>query len=197
MLLAAGLGPVAGADEAGRGACAGPLVAAAVVLDSDQAVTGLKDSKLLSPSTRDGLYDVILSKAAAVSWVLVEAAQCDQMGMGVANLHALRQAVLGLDLQPGFVITDGFYVGGLGVPSMGMWKGDRMADCVSAASIIAKVTRDRIMDDLDAVYPQYEFAKHKGYATALHQKYLDELGPCPQHRLSYGNVARTSRVEAS
>jgi len=199
MLLAAGLGPVAGADEAGRGACAGPLVAAAVILSTDpeREIPGLNDSKALSPSRRDRLYPLIFRNAAAVSWVAVEARECDRMGIQAANLFALRTAVQRLGTAPGFVITDGFAVDGLDVPSVGMWKGDQVAPCVSAASIIAKVTRDRIMDDLDEIWPEYEFAKHKGYATALHQSHLDELGPSPQHRMNYGNVARTARVEPS
>ena len=198
-LLAAGLGPVAGADEAGRGACAGPLVAAAVILspDPDRQIPGLDDSKALSPVARQRLYPLIVARAAAVAWTAVEARDCDRMGVQQANLTALRTAVLSLDIVPGFVITDGFFVPGLGVESLGMWKGDQLVACVSAASIIAKVTRDRIMDDLDDVYPGYEFSKHKGYATALHQRHLEELGPCPQHRMNYGNVARTARVDPS
>jgi len=199
MLLAAGLGPVAGADEAGRGACAGPLVAAAVILsqDPDRQIPGLTDSKLLSPAKRDRLYPLIFERAEAVSWVAIEARQCDSMGIQAANLAALRTAVLTLKVRPGFVITDGFAVDGLGAPSVGMWKGDRSVACVSAASIVAKVTRDRIMDELDEIFPGYEFSTHKGYATAVHQSRLDALGPCPQHRMSYGNVARATRVEAS
>jgi len=199
MLWSAGLGPVAGADEAGRGACAGPLVAAAVVLSSepDQQIPGLNDSKLLSPRARDRLYPIILRQAAACSWVVVQASQCDAMGLQAANLHALRQAVLELKVRPGFVITDGFGVDGLSMPSLGMWKGDRVAACVAAASIIAKVTRDRIMDELAEIFPGYQFDKHKGYATAVHQRHLEALGPCCQHRLSYGNVARTARVDLS
>ncbi|MCL2736134.1 MAG: ribonuclease HII [Propionibacteriaceae bacterium] len=199
MLDLAGLGPVAGADEAGRGACAGPLVAAAVVLSSEPGhdIPGLNDSKALTHRQRDRLYPLILERAAAVCWYVVEAPDCDRMGIQAANLEALRQAVLGLDVTPGFVITDGFFVPGLPVPSLGMWKGDQVARCVSAASIVAKVTRDAIMDDLDLVYPGYEFSKHKGYVTAVHQRRLDELGPCPQHRLSYGNVARAAKVEPS
>jgi len=196
MLLTAGLGPVAGADEAGRGACAGPLVAAAVILstDPDCQVAGLNDSKALRPTTRETLYSLILTHAAAVSWVVVEAEDCDRMGIQAANLHALRLAVETLTLSPGFAIIDGFPVDSLGVPSIAMWKGDQVVACVSAASIVAKVTRDRIMDDLDKVYPEYEFSRHKGYATAVHQQHLNELGPCPQHRMSYGNVPRRGKL---
>ena len=197
MLLAAGLGPVAGADEAGRGACAGPLVAAAVILPEDHQIVGLDDSKRLSEAKREELFPLIHEQALAVSCVILEAADCDTMGIQKANLHALRLAVEALSISPGFVITDGFAVPGLGIPSVGMWKGDQVSPWVSAASIVAKVTRDRIMVALDATYPRYEFSRHKGYATPLHQRHLDEYGPCPQHRMSYGNVARTARVEPS
>ena len=190
MLLEAGLGPVAGADEAGRGACAGPLVAAAVMLDPERPIEGLDDSKALSALARERLFPLILQRASAVSVVRVEAEDCDRLGIQVANLSALRQAILRLEARLGFVLVDGFRVDGLGVPSLGMWKADQVAPSVSAASIVAKVTRDRLMVELDGLYPGYQFAKHKGYATALHQRCLDELGPCPQHRLSYGNVVR-------
>lgn len=195
LLEAAGLGPVAGADEAGRGACAGPLVAAAVILDPGRMIAGLNDSKALSAAQRERLYPLILDRAVAVHWVAVAPDECDRLGIQAANLMALREAVRGLARRPGFVITDGFHVDGLGVPNLGMWKGDRVARPVSAASIVAKVVRDHLMDDLDSVYPEYEFGKHKGYATALHQAHLDRLGPSPVHRMSYGNVARTSKVD--
>jgi len=194
LLTRAGLGPIAGADEAGRGACAGPLVAAAVILSADPAkrIDGLADSKTLSAQTRQRLYDVIVGQAVAVAWVEISSADCDALGIQQANLAALRRAVVALDPSPGFVITDGFAVPGLSVPSIGMWKADQVVSCVAAASIVAKVTRDRLMARLDAVYPAYGFAIHKGYATASHQRQLDLRGPCPQHRLSYGNVARAA-----
>ena len=196
-LWAAGLGPVAGADEAGRGACAGPLVAAAVILAPDEDIPGLTDSKALSATARDRLLEVICDRAVAWSCVSVPAEECDRLGIQAANLGALRQAVQGLSVAPGFVITDGFAVDGLDSPSLGMWKADQVAACVSAASIIAKVTRDRYMAALDATYPQYEFGKHKGYATATHQRHLAAYGPCPEHRLSYANVRQQARVEPS
>ncbi|HMR13750.1 MAG TPA: ribonuclease HII, partial [Arachnia sp.] len=144
-LARAGLGPVAGADEAGRGACAGPLVAAAAILDPSRPIPGLDDSKALTAAARDRMYDVILAKAVAVAWAVVEPAECDALGMHQADLHGLRRAVGRLDVPANFVITDGFPVDGLGVPGVAMWKGDKVAACVSAASIVAKVTRDRIM----------------------------------------------------
>ena len=188
----AGLGPVAGADEAGRGACAGPLVAAAAILDPARPIQGLDDSKALTAAARDRMYDVILAEAVAVAWAVVEPGECDALGMHQADLHGLRRAVGRLDVAANFVITDGFPVDGLGVPGVAMWKGDKVAACVSAASIVAKVTRDRIMIGHDAEYPQYGFAIHKGYCTSAHQAALDEHGPSPIHRWCFDNVVRSA-----
>ncbi|NNG19531.1 ribonuclease HII [Naumannella sp. ID2617S] len=192
-LARAGLGPVAGADEAGRGACAGPLVAAAVILGDGRSrqIGGLKDSKLMTAAARDRAYAEILDKALAWAVVEVSPGECDRLGMHVANISALRRALGRLGAVPGFVLTDGFPVDGLGVPGLAVWKGDRVAACVAAASVIAKVTRDRMMTELDRVHPAYEFGVHKGYCTPLHQRHLDELGPCPEHRMRYENVSRT------
>jgi ribonuclease HII len=196
-LVRVGLGPVAGADEAGRGACAGPLVAGAVILSEarHRQIKGLNDSKLLTARARERLYDEITAKALAWSVVAVEPEECDQLGMHVANILALRRALLRLDVAPTYVLTDGFPVDGLGVPGLAVWKGDRVAACVSAASILAKVTRDRIMCELDARYPAYAFAVHKGYCTPLHQERLDAHGPSATHRMRFDNVARTTRVD--
>ncbi|MBK7821522.1 MAG: ribonuclease HII [Tessaracoccus sp.] len=193
----AGLGPVAGADEAGRGACAGPLVAAAAILDPARPIAGLDDSKALTAATRARMYDQILATAVAVAWALIEPAECDALGMHQADLHGLRRAVGRLDVAANFVITDGFPVDGLGVPGVAMWKGDKVAACVSAASIVAKVTRDRIMVGYDADYPQYGFAVHKGYCTSAHQAALDEHGPSPIHRWCFDNVVRSARLIGS
>lgn len=196
-LARAGLTPVAGADEAGRGACAGPLVAAATILSErkSQHITGLRDSKLLTERAREELYEEILAKAVAVAWVEMSPADCDRLGMHVADITALRRAVLRLSTPPAFVITDGFPVDGLGVGGVGMWKGDQVAACVAAASIVAKVTRDRIMKGYETEYPGYEFAVHKGYCTPLHQDRLDSLGPCDIHRMRWDNVKRATRLE--
>ncbi|MCW2805851.1 MAG: ribonuclease [Propionibacteriaceae bacterium] len=198
-LKRAGLDPVAGADEAGRGACAGPLVAGAVILSDAKSkqISGLNDSKLLSAAQRERCYAEIMEKALAWSVVSVEPAECDALGMHVANISALRRALLRLDVAPTYVLTDGFSVDGLGVPGLAVWKGDRVAACVAAASIIAKVTRDRIMCELHEVYPQYEFSVHKGYCTPLHQERLDRYGPSATHRMRYENVSRTARVLSS
>lgn len=190
-LVRAGLGPVAGADEAGRGACAGPLVAAAVILDPVKPIPGLDDSKALTAAARKRLHDEIMCRAVAVAWASVEADECDALGMHQADLQGLRRAVGRLDVEPNFVLTDGFPVDGLRAPGLAMWKGDKVAACVSAASIIAKVTRDRIMVAHDAVYPEYGFKIHKGYCTAAHQAALERHGPTPLHRWRFGNVARS------
>lgn len=186
----AGLGPVAGADEAGRGACAGPLVAAAVILDPAKPISGLDDSKALTAKSRERLYEEIQRRAVAVAVALVSPEECDELGMHQADLHGLRRAVGRLDVAANFVITDGFPVDGLGVPGVAMWKGDKVSACVSAASIIAKVTRDRIMTDYHDQYPAYGFAIHKGYCTSVHQTALDAVGPSVIHRWCFDNVAR-------
>ncbi|PIF04497.1 MAG: ribonuclease HII [Propionibacterium sp.] len=194
-LVAAGLGPVAGADEAGRGACAGPLVAAAVVLDSDNPIDGLNDSKKLSRSRREALFARIQQQATAVSVAYVSPQECDQLGMHQADLQGLRRAIAKLEVDLGFALTDGFEVPGLGVPSLSLWKGDQAVACVSAASIVAKVTRDSLMVELDQQYPGYGLAKHMGYCTKEHQEALLRLGPSPIHRWCFDPVARAAKVE--
>jgi ribonuclease HII len=192
-----GLDPIAGVDEAGRGACAGPLVAAAVILPDGKRgqVPGLADSKLLTAKARDRCYEEVRDRALAWTVVSIEAAECDRLGMHVANVEALRRALFRLDQRPAYVLTDGFGVDGLGVPGLAIWKGDRVAACIAAASVIAKVTRDRIMERWHQTYPQYDFAIHKGYCTPEHQAALDEHGPCPQHRRRFENVRRSMRPD--
>ena len=194
VLRAAGFGPVAGADEAGRGACAGPLVAAAVILDPSRPVEGLDDSKALGPKRRAALCERIMECAVAVAWTRVEPADCDALGMHEADLQGLRRAVARLQVRPGFVLTDGFPVNGLGTPGLGIWKGDNVAACISAASIVAKVQRDAIMVAYEQEYPGYGLAVHKGYCTVAHKKALERLGPSPIHRLSYACVPDAARV---
>lgn len=195
-LVRAGLGPVAGADEAGRGASAGPLIAAAVILNPDKPIKGLDDSKAITAAARERLYGEILKRAVAVAWAGIEPAECDALGMHHADLHGLRRAVGRLSVPAGFVITDGFPVDGLGAPGLAMWKGDKVAACVSAASIVAKVTRDRLMTEYDAAYPQYGFAIHKGYNTRDHQSALEEHGPSPIHRWCFQNVRMAAGAAA-
>jgi|SRR4051794_7413760 ribonuclease HII len=190
-----GFPDVAGADEAGRGACAGPLVVAAVILPDGRRgqVPGLADSKLLSPETREVVYEQVVARAAAWHVVCIPAPTVDRIGLHVANLAGMRRAVAGLTFRPSYVLTDGFPVAGLGVPACAVWKGDRVAACVAAASVVAKVTRDRIMCRLAEDYPHYAFERHKGYSTPEHGDALREHGPCREHRFSYVNVAATVR----
>jgi ribonuclease HII len=187
-----GLAPVAGADEAGRGACAGPLVVAAAVLATGRRaeIPDLADSKLLTPLVRERVYAAVVERAVAWSVVVVPPEEVDRRGLHVTNVEAMRRALARLELTPGYVLTDGFPVAGLGVPGLAMWKGDRVAACIAAASVIAKVTRDRIMTELHEHWPGYDFASHKGYVTPEHQEALDRHGPSPVHRRSYVNVAR-------
>ena len=192
-LAKVGLAPVAGVDEAGRGACAGPLVGAAVVLPDGPRgrIPGLADSKLLTPPARERCYDHVVRRALAWSVVAVPAGECDRLGMHVANVAALRRALARLDARPVYVLTDGFPVDGLETAGLAVWKGDRVTACIAAASIIAKVTRDRIMAELHERFPAYDFATHKGYCTAEHQEALDRHGPCPEHRRRFVNVRRS------
>lgn len=196
-LVRSGLTPVAGADEAGRGACAGPLVAAAVVLPEGRRgeVPGLADSKLLTEAARERCYAQIVRRAEAWSVVVVPPAECDRLGMHVANVEALRRAVAALEVRPAYVLTDGFPVDGLGVPGLAVWKGDRVAACIAAASVVAKVTRDRIMTEEAARFPAYSFDVHKGYITPLHTAELAEHGPCEIHRWCFVNVRRAAGEE--
>jgi len=193
-LRRAGLAPIAGVDEAGRGACAGPLVAAAAILPDGKRgqVPGLNDSKLLTEKARERAYEQVLKRALAWSVVVIEPGECDRLGMHVANVEALRRALARLDVRPAYVLTDGFPVDGLDVPGLAMWKGDRVAACISAASVIAKVTRDRIMMQQHELWPDYDFATHKGYVTEEHAEALTEHGPCPIHRMRFVNVRRAA-----
>ena len=196
-LRRAGIEPIAGVDEAGRGACAGPLVAGAAILPPGKAgiVPGLADSKLLTEKARERCYAQVLKRAVAWSVVVVEAEECDRLGMHVANVEALRRAVALLEVPPAYVLTDGFPVDGLGAPGLAVWKGDRVAACIAAASVIAKVTRDRIMTEMDGRFPAYDFKTHKGYITDVHSAALTEHGPCPEHRMRFVNVRRAAGLE--
>ncbi len=192
-----GFATVAGADEAGRGACAGPLVAAACVLPSGRRgrVPGLADSKLLTAAARDRVYAEVVDRAVAWSVVVIPVEELDARGMHVTNIEALRRAVCALEPSPDYVLTDGFPVPGLARPGLAVWKGDRVAACVAAASVLAKVTRDRIMTELDEQYPAYDFKTHKGYITDVHSGALERHGPCPEHRMRFVNVRRAAGLE--
>jgi ribonuclease HII len=190
VLCRAGLSPVAGIDEAGRGACAGPLVVAAVALDQRKVsrITELADSKLLTAPARERAYRQVLECSLGWHVIVIESGEIDRHGLHVSNVAGMRRALAGLPSRPGFVLTDGFPVRGLAVPALAMWKGDQVAACVAAASIVAKVTRDGIMRQMSSIYPEYGFARHKGYSTRSHMRALSEHGPCPEHRRSFVNV---------
>src|SRR4051794_24379923 len=194
-----GFEAVAGADEAGRGACAGPLVAAACVLPAGRRgrVPELADSKLLTAAARERVYAEIVARAVAWSVVVIPVEDLDARGMHVTNIEALRRAVCALDPGPDYVLTDGFPVAGLARPTLAVWKGDRVAACVAAASVLAKVTRDRIMLDLHERWPEYDFAGHKGYITDVHTAALERHGPCPQHRMRFVNVRSARDAHAA
>ncbi|MHB8451996.1 MAG: ribonuclease HII [Mycobacteriales bacterium] len=189
-LARCGFGLVAGADEAGRGACAGPLVAAACILPAGRRgrIPALTDSKQLSPSVRSRVYDIVVQRAVALAVVEISAREVDRLGLQAANLSALRRAIAGLHPNPDFALVDGFSVPGIGVPGLGVWKGDQVVACVAAASVLAKVTRDRLMQELNVRWPGYGFGGHKGYCTREHDAALATLGPCPIHRRSYAPV---------
>ena len=191
QLIDAGITPLAGVDEAGRGACAGPLVIASVILHDPFAedLAAVRDSKDVSEKERENLFELLVEKAAAISTIIVPPAEVDERGVHAANLDGMRRAVQGLSITPAYVLTDGYAIDGLGIANLAVWKGDQVAHCISAASIIAKVTRDRIMRELDTQYPDYGFAKHKGYITAAHTTALNQHGPCIEHRRSFANIA--------
>ncbi len=183
-----GLGPVAGADEAGRGACAGPLVVAAVILPPSARIEELNDSKLLTEAARERVFERLQRTSALISVVSYGPREIDGRGIAVCNLEGMRVAVARLAERPGYALTDGFPVPGL-PGSLGVVKGDQTAACVAAAGVVAKVTRDRIMTELDGHHPEYGFAIHKGYCTPGHEEALRRWGPCEQHRYSFANVA--------
>jgi ribonuclease HII len=187
VLARAGLAPVAGIDEAGRGACAGPLVVAAVILDAAgiRKIPGLADSKLLTPAAREEAYERVTRHALDWHAVTIPAADIDRLGLHNCNIEGMRRAYAGLGTRAGYVLTDGFPVRGLGSPALAVWKGDQVAASVAAASVVAKVTRDRMMHELDERYPLYGFSRHKGYVTGEHLRALAEAGPCPEHRRSF------------
>jgi ribonuclease HII len=182
-------GLVAGVDEAGRGPLAGPVVAAAVILDDMQPIKGLADSKVLTALRREKLFDEIRAKALCCSIAQASVEEIDQLNILQATLLAMRRAVEGLRLKPNKVLVDGNRLPTLDVLAEAIIKGDAKVPAISAASILAKVQRDRWCVELDLQYPQYGFAAHKGYGTAQHLAALREHGACPQHRKTFRPVA--------
>ena len=185
---APGLG--AGVDEAGRGPLAGPVVAAAVILDELQPIKGLKDSKQLGPRNRERLFDEIRAKALCCHIACASAGEIDALNILQATLLAMRRAVEGLRLRPHKVLVDGNRLPALSMPAEAIVRGDARVRAIAAASILAKVQRDRLCLALHDLYPQYGFAGHKGYPTPEHLAALQAHGPCPEHRRSFGPVRR-------
>jgi len=186
-------GLVAGVDEAGRGPLAGPVVAAAVILDDLHPIEGLADSKKLTAARRERLYDEIRAKALCCSIAEASVEEIDRLNILQATLLAMRRAVEGLRLKPAKVLVDGNRLPVLDVLAEAVVKGDATVPAISAASILAKVHRDRWCAEYDRAFPQYGFATHKGYGTAAHLAALRAHGPCPQHRKSFAPVAQVLR----
>ena len=183
-------GLVAGVDEAGRGPLAGPVVAAAVILDDQRPIAGLADSKTLSPARREALFDEIRAHALCFSIAEASVEEIDRLNILQATLLAMRRAVQGLRLKPVMVLVDGNRLPVLDVPAEAIVKGDARVQAISAASILAKVHRDRWCAQLHERYPQYGFAGHKGYGTAAHMAALRAHGACPEHRRTFAPVAQ-------
>ena len=179
------LGLVCGIDEAGRGPLAGPVCAAAVILPPDWEPEGLDDSKKLSPAKREALYGEITAHALAWSVAFASEAEIDQVNILQATFLAMRRALAALSMEPDFALVDGNRDPALGIPTRCEVKGDGRYACIAAASVLAMVSRDRLMDEMDKQYPQYGFLRHKGYGTKAHYAGLAEFGPCPIHRRSF------------
>ncbi len=174
-----------GIDEAGRGPLAGPVVAAACILDPEKPIYGLDDSKKLSPKRRDALYDEILEKAKCFCVIRVEPKEIDEVNILEATKNAMRACVAGLTIKPDILLIDAVNLNGTGIEVKPIIKGDAKSNSIAAASILAKVSRDRIMEEYDKEYPGYGFAQHKGYGTAAHYAAIHDLGISPIHRLSF------------
>ena len=191
-LAKAGLGPVAGVDEAGRGACCGPITIAACILP--ERIVGeldtLTDSKKLTPRQREKLFPIIKDKAVDWSVVHIGAGDIDKRGIQHTNTSGMRRAVARLEQRPGYVLSDALFIPGLTQPHLPIIGGDAAARCIAAASVLAKVSRDRLMRDLDERFPGYGLAGHKGYGTKAHEAAIAALGASPEHRMSYSNVQR-------
>lgn len=190
-LLKAGIKNIAGVDEAGRGPCAGPLVVACVILKDPLSpnLNDVNDSKELSPKARESLYKVVIDNSLAYSIIEVSVSEIDSQGLHRCNIEGMRRAINALSIKPEYVLTDGYPIPGLTTPNLAVWKGDQVAISISAASILAKVYRDKIMIELDKEYPNYGLAGHKGYITASHTAAIKEHGVLPIHRQSFANIA--------
>ena len=183
--MAEGYNIVCGVDEAGRGPLCGPVCAAAVILPTDCEIEGINDSKKLSEKKRDMLYDIIKEKALAYSVVMVDAKTIDEINILQATFKAMREAVEGLSVKADIALIDGNQKPGLSIEERTLVKGDAKSISIAAASILSKVTRDRYCLEMDEKYPEYQFAKHKGYGTKLHYEMIAQYGICPEHRRSF------------
>ena len=190
----AGVARVAGVDEAGRGPLAGPVVAAAVVIASDRRIRKLADSKLLTAERREELFALIHAQALAVGVGIVDQLTIDRINILRATRLAMTEALGQLTVRPELIITDFVALDGLPCPQRNLVDGDARCASVAAASIVAKVTRDRIMREADTQFPEYGFAQHKGYATPEHLAALDRHGPCPLHRRTFAGVWRQGEL---
>jgi ribonuclease HII len=189
-----GLARIAGVDEAGRGPLAGPVVAAAVIIAPERRIRGLADSKLLPSERREELFGLIGARALAIGVGIVDQETIDRINILQATRRAMLEALAGLAIVPDLVITDFVALAGLPCPQRNLVDGDARCASVAAASIVAKVTRDRLMLDADRAFPQYGFAQHKGYATPEHLAALDRHGPCPLHRRTFSGVWRQGEL---
>ncbi len=176
---------ICGIDEVGRGPLAGPVVAGAVILPKDETILYLNDSKKLSPKKREALYEEIMEKAVSTGIGIADHHRIDEINILNATYEAMRMAIDALHLRPDMLLIDAVTLPDVSMPQESIVKGDAKSVSIAAASIIAKVTRDRIMDDYDKTYPGYDFASNKGYGTKRHIEALKELGPCPIHRATF------------
>jgi len=179
---------VAGVDEAGRGPLAGPVVAAAAILDPESDVVGIDDSKKLTPKKRDKLFDILQTEAVALGVGIASPTEIDDINILQASLLAMKRAVEDMAIQPDFLLIDGLFKIPSALPQEAITKGDSRSASIAAASIIAKVTRDRLMQTYDSTYPEYGFAGHKGYPTKAHKAAIRQHGGCPIHRRSFKGV---------
>lgn len=183
-LAGRGFGAVAGVDEAGTGSLAGPVVAGAVIFPFDSRLGSVRDSKLVPEDAREELYELVVERAVAYGVGIAEVEEIESVGLRRATLNAMRRAVEAI-AQADYALVDAWTIPGLAIPQHGIVRGDRTVKSIAAASIVAKVTRDRLMRELALIHPGYGFEVHKGYATSEHRRAIREFGPCPAHRLSY------------
>ncbi|PIW36516.1 MAG: ribonuclease HII [Candidatus Kerfeldbacteria bacterium CG15_BIG_FIL_POST_REV_8_21_14_020_45_12] len=188
-LIAAGYRLIVGVDEVGRGAWAGPIMAAAVIMPVDKVIVGVRDSKKITPKRRAVLASEIEQAALSIGLGSVDSTEIDEIGIGPANALVIRRAVEALSLTPDYILVDAFPMKDLSAPSRSIIRGDSASYSIAAASIYAKVARDSLMQSYDEKFPGYSFSAHVGYGTEAHRAALDQFGPCPIHRLSFQPMA--------